>query len=459
MFRRGEGREATLPLAGRSHASVSPIDSDVSPAPARPTLAEALSALSLALDLAESRPLGHARRVCLLALRLADRLGLPAQEKSDVAFGALLHDAGVTTISHTLSRLATADENEVLAIHATGDAEIFARMIEAGAVERLFDLLGSHAVVGAQIANSLRLSGGACETIRHHHERWDGLGAPDGVFGDAIPRAARVVAAADVIETSMGPGNAFSGGRKEAVLAAIDIRNGGVLDPAVANAAAQWCRGDAQLHEVAQGDVSSCLLDLPESRIFLDIPHLTTIGHIFANIVDNKSPYTLGHSVNVAHYAVQLARQFGFREDTTERLRIAALLHDLGKLVVPNHILDKTETLTDQEYALVREHPMLTNRILTEIPYFDEIRAWASAHHERMNGSGYPNRWPGDRLSMGARILATADVYEALTAHRPYRKPMPRAEAVLTLWSERHLYDARVVAAMARMMGVELPNT
>jgi len=456
MFRPGERSYTTPPLTEGPHPAIAPTDSE--PGPGRPTLAETVSALSLGLDLAEGRPLGHARRVCLLALHLADRLGLPAEQRSDVAFGALLHDAGVTAISHTLSRLATGDENEILAIHAAGDAEIFARMIEAGAVERLFDLLGTHAVVGAEIAHSLRLSGGACEAIRHHHERWDGLGVPDGVFGDAIPLPARVVTAADVIETSMQPSNAFSGGRKETVLAAIDIRTGGVLDPAIADAAAQWCRDDEQLREIAQGDVSSYVLDLPESQISLDIPHLTTIGHIFATIIDNKSPYTLGHSVNVAHYAVQLARQFGFRQDTTERLRVAALLHDVGKLAVPNHILDKTETLTDQEYTLVREHPVLTDRILAEIPYFDEMRAWASAHHERMNGAGYPNRWQGDRLSMGSRILATADVYEALTAHRPYRKPMPRAEAVLTLWSERDLYDPRVVAAVARMMGVELPD-
>jgi putative nucleotidyltransferase with HDIG domain len=452
------GAEVSVPLSKKPIATMAPRSPDVCQVSARPTLAETLSTLSQALDLAEGRSLGHARRVCLLALRLAQRLRLPAAELSDVAFGALLHDAGVTTISHTLSRLATAGETEVLAVHASADAEIFARMIEAGAVERLYDQMGSHAAVGAEIAHSLRLSGGACEAIRYHHERWDGLGVPDGLFGEDIPRPAQVIAAADVIETCLESASPLTGGAQAAAQAAIEVRSGGHLDPRVARAAADLFRDPANWQELLADDVAWHLGTLPENRILLDVPHLNTIAHIFATIVDNKSPYTLGHSVNVAHYAVQLARQFGFREDTTERLRMAALLHDLGKLAVPNRILDKTETLSDEEYRLVREHPELTDRILSEVSWFDEIRTWAAAHHERMSGVGYPNRLRSDQLPMGSRILAVADVYEALTAHRPYRKPMPRAEAVITLWSERDLFDSRVVAALARMMAVELPE-
>jgi putative nucleotidyltransferase with HDIG domain len=152
----------------------------------------------------------------------------------------------------------------------------------------------------------------------------------------------------------------------------------------------------------------------------------------FAAVVDAKSPWTHQHSERVAAISTGMAQVLGFDEPAVRELRRAALLHDIGKLSISNRILDKPGSLTEAERVTFHEHPLLGERILGRVPGFGSLAAIASAHHERLDGSGYPRGLTADELSMPMRVLAVADAYDALISERPYR-PAHTSERALEM--------------------------
>jgi len=145
----------------------------------------------------------------------------------------------------------------------------------------------------------------------------------------------------------------------------------------------------------------------------------TKIAEAFARVIDAKSPWTFEHSNGVAEAATTIASALGFSDDEVRTLRRAALLHDVGKLGVSSLILDKPAKLTDMEFAVIRRHPLLTEQILQRVGCFRPLVAVAAAHHERLDGSGYHQGIGGSELSLAARVLCVADVFDALRASRP----------------------------------------
>ncbi len=176
---------------------------------------------------------------------------------------------------------------------------------------------------------------------------------------------------------------------------------------------------------------------------------LDAICQAFATIVDAKSPFTYNHSNGVANVAVAMAKKLELDNSRILLVRYAALLHDLGKMAVPNEILQKPGKLDDAEWQLIRSHPGHTMRILRSIRGFAEMSEVAAAHHERLDGSGYFRGFTGRQLSLESRILAVADVFDALSAGRPYRNGMSR-EKVLTIIRKcsPHVLDAMCLEAL-----------
>jgi len=152
---------------------------------------------------------------------------------------------------------------------------------------------------------------------------------------------------------------------------------------------------------------------------------LDKVCEAFADVVDAKSSYTYTHSVGVTAVADGIAAQLGLPPATRQLIHRAALLHDLGKLRVPNSILDKPGKLDEDEWEIMREHPFLSQQILERIPSFAAIAHIAGRHHERLDGSGYPHHLNGSALSLEDRVVALADIYSALAEERPYRKALP----------------------------------
>jgi putative nucleotidyltransferase with HDIG domain len=169
----------------------------------------------------------------------------------------------------------------------------------------------------------------------------------------------------------------------------------------------------------------------------------------FAEIIDAKSPFTYRHSSGVANAAVEIGQWFGMNPKSLKLLRRAALLHDIGKLSVPNSVLEKPAKLTADEWKFITAHPYYTLEILTRIPGFERLSQDAAAHHEKLDGSGYWRGWGSDQLSRFARILAVADIFDALHAKRPYRDGMP-LEKVFALLREQapHALDLPCVEAL-----------
>ena len=158
------------------------------------------------------------------------------------------------------------------------------------------------------------------------------------------------------------------------------------------------------------------------------------LTQLMSRIIDFRSPFTAMHSAGVAASAKALAKLAGLDEESCMKMEIAGNLHDVGKLRVPNEILEKPGKLTDEEFNRVKEHPYYTRLILMDVEGFEEIADWAGFHHEKLNGRGYPFHFDGGFLSLGSRIMTVADIFSAITEERPYRKPMSREQAMKVMW-------------------------
>jgi len=189
-----------------------------------------------------------------------------------------------------------------------------------------------------------------------------------------------------------------------------------------------------------------------QTKTTLPLTCLRTIATLFSCFVDAKSSYTAEHSLDVANLSFFVALQMGFDDITARKIEIAALLHDLGKLRIPDSILDKAGPLTPEEYKLICRHAEDTYKILSQIEGIEEIALWAGDHHEKLNGSGYPESKKESSLPLASRIITACDMMQALVQNRPYRKPMSLEEAmsVLAEGVKNHELDPEVVTCMVR---------
>jgi putative nucleotidyltransferase with HDIG domain len=229
-------------------------------------------------------------------------------------------------------------------------------------------------------------------------------------------------------------------------------RSGEWFDPVLVDAIAD-IRSDAGFWaSLVGGDVAAWE---PEDRLLVaDEERLDGIAEAFAGVIDAKSPWTYRHSDRTSVIAMSLAAALGWADDAVGEIRRGALLHDVGKLGISNRILDKPASLTASEFAQVKQHPVIGQRILERAPGFAELAPLAGAHHERLDGRGYPHGLTAERLTMPMRLLAVADVYEALTSERPYRPAMTSDRALEVLRNEvPDQLDADVFAALASLLG------
>jgi putative nucleotidyltransferase with HDIG domain len=288
---------------------------------------------------------------------------------------------------------------------------------------------------GAGIVRKIGMSEQSALAVRSLDEHWDGSGYPDRSTGQAISPLARVMAVAqhlDVFALERSPAMAMQVLRE---------RSGRWFDPQVVKAAESlhrkgslWMQclpGSAQSPTQAERSARFAVLDLaPAQAARTSASHIDLICEAFAEVVDAKSHFTFRHSVGVTDVASALGRAMGLKPDRRQLLHRAALLHDLGKLRVPNSILDKPAKLSTSEWSIMREHPALTCTILRRVKQFSELAYVAGAHHEKLDGSGYPDKLAAEDLSLEARILAVADMYGALVEDRPYRPGFSPEQAI-----------------------------
>jgi HD-GYP domain-containing protein (c-di-GMP phosphodiesterase class II) len=180
---------------------------------------------------------------------------------------------------------------------------------------------------------------------------------------------------------------------------------------------------------------------------------------VLESTMEVRDPYTVGHQRRVSQIACTIGREMGLSEDRLRDLRVAGTLHDLGKFAIPSDLLAKPGRLTPTEFALVKTHPQVAYNILEPISLPGNTAKIILQHHERMNGSGYPQGLKGEEILLEARILGVADVMEAMCSHRPYRAARGLAETLDELSKGKGtLYDAAVVETCLKLYGQDLPD-
>lgn len=219
-----------------------------------------------------------------------------------------------------------------------------------------------------------------------------------------------------------------------------------------------FTRQDEEFLRTLSAEAATAIINvrLVEEQRTLAVSMVTSL----AAALDARDTYTAGHSHRVALYAQGIARYLGIRRPELDRVRMAGLMHDLGKIGVPDAILKKAGNLTPEEYETIKKHAGYTRSILREIRMPEELSGMpeeAGGHHERMDGSGYPDRLPGERIPRIARILAVADVFDAITSKRTYRSAMQISEALDVLQKGRGRHFAPdCVDAFMRYFDAEL---
>ena len=437
-------------------------------------LSQVLGALSYALDITEGEPPGHAVRTLSIGMRLAEQIGLDDEVRSALFYALLLKDAGCSSNASRLSSLFQADDHVAKAAmkridwSSSGSLALYTwRSIEPGrsplakarrlrAITReeevTREVIGTRCERGAEIARMLDLPEPTQAAIRALDEHWDGSGHPEGLRGEEIPMLGRILCLAQSVEVfvrTMGARGAYGMALK---------RRGRWFDPALVDALLAF-RDDAAFWHPLEDPraVPPAARWEPSDRVLMaDDAQLDRVAEAFGRVIDAKSPYTARHSAGVAAYAVAIAQAMGVDAEGQRDLRRAGLLHDIGKLAVSSRILDKPGRLEPEEMAVMREHPAYTLRILERVACFRELSGMAAAHHERLDGTGYHLGLAAFDLTRPARILAVADVFEALTADRPYRAAMT-AGAALEIVRSQSLCPAAVRGLEAALLAEEVP--
>lgn len=442
------------------------------------SLPEILSALSFALDLTEGAVPGHALRSCLLGMRLARALGFPPDQLADLYYALLLKDVGCSSNAGRLCQIiGGGDEREVKAgvkiedwtkpsqpklstlrllwktvLPEAGPLGRAAGIVKIGLTQHRNneEMIGLRCDRGAHILRKLGLGEISAEAVRGLDEHWDGSGYPERRTGNQIPVEARILAVAqhlDVFASEQGPARAIEVLRE---------RSRHWFDPELVRVAegldrdgALWC---AALPGSSENETRSAVLQLaPPAVSELEASDIDLICEAFSDVVDAKSSFTYRHSLGVTDAAGKIAEELGLTEQRRSIVHRAALLHDIGKLRVPNSILDKPGKLDAAEWHVVQEHPRLTREILSRVGPFEELAVIAGAHHEKLDGSGYPNRLTASDLSIESRIIAVADVYGALTEDRPYRPGMEVERALAIIAQDvPHKLDVECYEALVR---------
>ena len=418
------------------------------PKPASVSLAELVGAFSYALDITEGQPAGHCVRACWIGIHVGRAIGLAPQQLHDLYYTLLLKDLGCSSNAARICELYEADERAFKQGHKTVGTSlaatlhfVFAKTARgrsfgqrASAIGNILkngpaiadEMILSRCTRGADIARLLRFSDDVCDGIYRLDEHWDGSGRPGRLSGDKIPlfsRIALLAQIADVFHTHAG---------RDAAVAEIRRRSGTWLDPELVAAFEGLAENDAFWAGLVSPFLDARLVALapPETAGTVDDDYLDAIARAFGEVIDAKSPYTAGHSSRVADIASAIADCMDVPACRRRWLYRAALLHVIGKLGVSNTILDKPGKLDEAEWEVMRTHASHTQEILGRVGVLADLAPVAAAHHERLDGKGYPLGLAEYQITRETRIITVCDFYDALTADRPYRGAMPVEDAL-----------------------------
>lgn len=372
-------------------------------------LRQMVMVLANAVDLVGVDDVSHGKRVAVMAVTCAQWLGWSEADQDCLLNAGLLHDCGV---SSTRRRQAIAGS---------------------------FDPLGTwaHCEKGASILQRFAPLEGLAPIVLHHHTHWEDL--QHQPMARSLGRFANLIFLADRVDVLAIPHH-----RSDAILqhadrvrATVAAHRDTFFSPVLLDAFLEASRAEAFWLSQSREYLPQALADLaqPNAAIPMAPGDLKRFALTLADIVDAKSPFTAQHSLGVARLARCLADLAGLPTERAERIELAALLHDIGKLCIPDEILEFPSQLSPEDRQTMRRHSFATYQILRRIHGFEDLALWAALHHESLDSRGYPFRLGPENLPLEARILKVADVYQAMAQNRPYRGPWP-PEQILSLLKE-----------------------
>ncbi len=375
--------------------------------------------LSDAMDLASPLLIQHQQRVAFTVWELGRIAGLPNDRMEKLFIAALLHDIGAFSLEEKVSL----------------------RNYEVLDVE-------SHCIRGETLLANIPWLKDSSRIIRFHHKEWQ-------EWEQAIEKPlifdSQLLFVADYLERQIKRDD-YILHQHEGIIEKIDESSGSLVHPGIVDLFhAISGREEFWLDLVSPRLYSLLLNEGPLRRVEIDFSDISLISELFRNIIDFRSRFTSTHSSGVAASAAMLSKLFGLTEVEIQLMEVAGNLHDIGKLAIPNSILDKPGKLTKQEMAIMKSHTYYTYFVINTIGGLQQIAEWAAYHHERLDGSGYPFHCAAAELSTGARIVMVADIFTALAEDRPYRKGMTK-DAILQIigqFSDKQLLDGRIVDLLA----------
>lgn len=398
-------------------------------------LNEFLMSISFALDFVELDLTGatsnHSKRVSYICYKMGESLGLTKSELYDLTALSILHDNGISEKSLHDKLLGTALENFT-------------------SIERRKE----HCTVSESNICNFPFSTDVKDVLLYHHENYDGTGY-FGLRANTIPLMSQIIHLADTLDINFNFENLDKEEYKK-LLAFIHYNRNIIFSDKIANTFLNISAHKGFCLDLKSAFITTALRNIiPVLSIECSFKEIRNMTKIFSKIIDSKSPYTQHHSSELAIKVEKLARYYGDCEDDIYKLIISADLHDIGKLAVPNSILDAERKLTIDEYELIKEHPYYTRIALQEIAGFENIVEWASNHHERLNGKGYPFGKMHKELDFNSRLMGCLDVYQALTEARPYRASLTHTASMKILNDMKNdaLIDSKITEDIDYIFG------
>jgi HD-GYP domain-containing protein (c-di-GMP phosphodiesterase class II) len=373
-------------------------------------LGNLLLSLSDAVDLASNLISSHQQRTAYIAWQICRASDLPEETVKDVFIAGILHDIGAISVDERIS------------------------------MQNLEEIdYDGHCLRGELLLKRYHFFRKTSRIVRDHHKRWfEYEGEPE----TDITMSSQIIKIADYVERLIDR-NMFVLRQKKAVIEKINSMSGTEFNPFLVERFNIISKIESFWLDVTSPRLYSQLFhDGPLKNIEICFTDLETISKLFRDIIDFKSPYTAAHTAGVSSTAGIIAHIFGLADSDILQLKIAGNFHDLGKLAIPNSILDKPEKLTHEEFDIIKCHTYYSYHIINSIKGLEEIAKWGAFHHERLNGKGYPFRIGEKDLSTYSRIIMVADIFTALTENRPYREGMKKKEIICILKDlseKRHL--------------------
>lgn len=382
-----------------------------------------LLSLSDAIDLASPKIASHQMRAAYIAWQIAKAASLSKERIENLFIASLFHDIGAMSLEDKIK------------IHDSEELNI-----------------NTHCILGEALFNTTPLFAPAKRIVRHHHKpcpQWDSIVNTPDAFDSQI------LFLADYLERNIH--------RDQYILYQVDN-----LNKNIANASGNLIHDDIVNLFLGISDREDFWLDLSSPRLYSILLHLgpfqgaqlgyeeiSSVALLFRHMIDFKSRFTVTHSAGVSECAAILSKLFGFTDAESKLIELAGDFHDLGKLVVPNSILEKPGKLTNDEFLVIKQHTYFTYTVLNTIGGLDQIVEWAAFHHEKLDGSGYPFHVGAEKINTGSRIMAVADIFTAIAEDRPYRKGMERKQIEITLKSgvEKNHLDKKIVNLLIENIG------